>query len=51
MVKQNNKSKISITLDPEVHDAIMQEAEKDDRSISSMINKILKDYVKEKEGK
>ena len=50
MVRQNNKAKISITLDIEVHEAILLEAEKDDRSISSMINKILKDYVKEKEG-
>ena len=50
MVKQFNKAKISITIDYEVYEVIAKEAEKDDRSVSSMINIILRDYVKDKEG-
>lgn len=46
MVRQANKAKISITIDLEVHEIIQQEAEKDDRTVSSMINKILKDWSK-----
>lgn len=49
MVKQFNKAKISITIDQEVYDVIAKQAEKDDRSISSMINIILRDYVKSKD--
>ena len=49
MVRQVNKEKLSITLDTEVHKVITEEAEKDDRSISSMINKILKEWAKDKE--
>ena len=47
MVRQVNKSKISITIDPEVYEVVQREADKDDRTVSSMINKILKDWVKE----
>lgn len=52
MVKQFNKAKISITLDTDVHEVISELAEKDDRSVSSMINKILREYCadKKKEG-
>ena len=46
MVKQFNKAKISITLDQDVFDRISQLADEDDRSVSSMINKVLREYLK-----
>lgn len=51
MVKQVNKEKLSITLDTDVHQAVLAAAEEDDRSLSSMINKILKEWAKEREEK
>lgn len=51
MVKQTNKDKRSITLDNDVAEAIEKIAEKEDRSFSQQINKILKDYIKQVEGK
>lgn len=42
------KVKISITLDEKVHEEISKEADADDRKVSQQINKILKDYLKEK---
>jgi len=39
------KIKIAITIDDNVHKAIIELASKDDRSISSMINKILKEHI------
>lgn len=47
MVRQVNKAKISITIDNEVFEVISHEAERDDRTVSSMINKILKDWVRD----
>jgi hypothetical protein len=50
-MKQFNKVRTTLTLDPDVYEIISKLAEKDDRSVSSMINKILRDFVKgEKEG-
>ena len=49
MVKQFNKAKISITVDQEIFDKIAEYAENDDRSVSSMINKILREYVQKSE--
>ena len=49
MVRQVNKEKLSITLDYEVFQKISELAEADDRSVSSMINVILRDWLKEKE--
>lgn len=46
MIRQANKAKISITIDLDVHEVIQAEAEKDDRTVSAMINKILKDWSK-----
>lgn len=40
------KSKVSITLDCDVIDALKQLAEEDDRSFSQYINLILKEYLK-----
>lgn len=45
MVRQSNKEKLSITLDTEVFQFIADEAEKDDRSVSSMINVVLRNYM------
>jgi hypothetical protein len=50
MVKQFNKAKISITIDQDVFDVVEKLAADDDRSISSMINIILRDYAKKVEG-
>ena len=40
------KKKIAITIDEEVLNAIKDLATKEDRTLSSQINKILKDYIK-----
>lgn len=48
MVKQNNKEKLSITLDSDVYEELVKRAEKDDRSLSSMINVLLKGTMMEK---
>ena len=50
-MKQFNKIRTAVTLDPEVHEYIAKVAEKEDRSISQQINKILKDWIREKEQK
>lgn len=42
------KTKVSITLDGEVIDAVKILAEKDDRSFSQYVNLILKEYLHEK---
>ena len=42
------KHKLAITLDEEVFENIKSLADEEDRSISSQINKILKDFIKEK---
>ena len=39
------KEKISITIDEDVLSKIKKEAEKDDRSLSQYINKILKEHL------
>lgn len=51
MVKQVNKEKLSITLDTEVAVFVAAKAEEDDRSMSSMINIILKDYMRREQEK
>ena len=43
------KEKVSITLDSDVVEKLKQLAEEDDRSFSQLINKILKDFIKDKE--
>lgn len=50
MVDQINKDKRSITLDKDVAEVIERVAREEDRSFSQQINKILKDWIKEKEG-
>jgi predicted transcriptional regulator len=50
MVRQVNKEKLSITLDPDVHQFVQELADKDDRSVSSMINVLLKKIKDEREG-
>lgn len=44
------KKKITITLDEEVLEKLKQYATEEDRTISSQINKILKDFLKSIEG-
>ena len=51
MVRQVNKEKLSITLDFEVYQFVQELADKDDRSVSSMINVLLKKIKDEREGK
>lgn len=50
MMKQFNKIRTSVTLDPEVYEYIAKLSEVEERSVSQQINKILKDWIKEKEG-
>ncbi|NJJ38570.1 toxin-antitoxin system protein [Paenibacillus apii] len=45
MVRQSNKEKLSITLDVDVFEFVGELAEKDDRSVSSMINVILRNHM------
>lgn len=45
------KTKVSITLDLEIVDAIKNLAEQDDRSFSQYVNLVLKEYLKEREEK
>ena len=42
------KEKVSITLDSDIVEKIKQLAEDDERSFSQYINKILKEYLKNK---
>ena len=42
------KEKVSITLDSDIVKEIKDMAEKDDRSFSQYINKVLKEYVNSK---
>ena len=44
------KEKVSITLDCDIVEKLKQLAEDDDRSFSQLINKILKDFIKDKEN-
>lgn len=41
-----NKAKKSFTLDADVYEKLKELAEKDDRSVSQQLNKLLKDYLK-----
>lgn len=43
-----SKIKTSITIDEEVVNAIKEIAEKEDRNFSQQVNKILKDYLKDR---
>lgn len=43
------KSKVSITLDSDVEEAIRALAEKDDRSFSQYINRVLRLHISSKE--
>ena len=45
------KKKIAITLDEEILEKLKQYATEEDRTVSSQVNKILKDFFKLKEGK
>lgn len=42
------KEKISITVDSDVLEAIREEAENDDRSLSQFINIVLKEHLRKK---
>ena len=44
------KEKVSITLDSDIVKEIKDMAEKDDRSFSQYINKVLKEYVNSKKN-
>ena len=43
------KKKIAITLDEEILEQLKEYAKKEDRTVSSQVNKILKDFLVEKE--
>ena len=44
------KVKTSISIEKEVYEMIKEIAEKEDRSFSQQVNKILKDFIKEREN-
>ena len=44
------KRKIAITIDEEVYNNLVKLAYKEDRTVSSQINKILKDFLTHKEN-
>jgi len=44
-----SKVKSSISLDQDVYEKIKEIGQSEDRSFSQQVNKILKDYLKEKE--
>lgn len=43
------KVKTSISLDKEIYELIKEVGEQEDRSFSQQVNKILKDYLKQRE--
>ena len=45
------KEKISITIDSDLLEKLKEKAEKDDRSVSSFINLILRKYIEATENK
>ena len=45
------KEKISITIDSDLLEKLKEKAEKDDRSVSSYINLILRKYIEATENK
>lgn len=45
------KTKVSITLDTELIEAVKQLAEQDDRSFSQYVNLIIKEYIKKQDMK
>jgi len=45
------KIKTSISLDDDVYEKIKSIGESEERSFSQQVNKVLKDFLKEKEGK
>ena len=45
MAKEKRLEPISIRLEPEVKAALDQQARADDRSLSNLINRILREYV------
>lgn len=44
-----SKTKTSISIDSDVYEKIKAIGDEEDRSFSQQVNKILKDYLKEKE--
>lgn len=46
-----SKFKTTVSLDSEVYDKVKLISENEERSFSQQVNKILKDFLKNKEGK
>lgn len=42
------KKKITVSIDEEIYEKVKEICEKEDRSFSQQVNKILKDYIKDK---
>ena len=47
-MNEENKTRISITIDPDLLEAVRREAEKDERSVSQYINRELRRLLLEK---
>lgn len=45
MIKEEN-TRISVTVPKELHEKLLEEAEYEDRSVSNLVLKIIKDYYK-----
>ncbi len=45
-----NKERVTVTIDHDISVSIKEMSEKESRSFSQMVNKILKEYVESKEG-
>jgi hypothetical protein len=50
MQKEKKMPPTSIRLDPDVHDGIAALAKADERSISSYINRVLRQHIEQMEG-
>lgn len=49
--EQFNKTRTTITLDTPVYQEILKAAKEDERSVSYLINKVLTEWMKEREPK
>jgi len=49
--EQFNKTRTTITLDTPVYKEILKAAQEDERSVSYLINKVMTEWAKDREGK
>ena len=49
--EQFNKTRTTITLDTPIYQEVLRAAKEDERSVSFVINKVMAEWAKEREGK